>query len=127
MFKDKSIFYGLKKIFKCMLKKYRISNIFPNHIQYNILKNRLMLFIKQVWPSLNHTSDMIALPVLHYNLVLIKSILQHKAQTPTNVFGSRPYYPIKKFVNKTYSAITQSMTLIQLADHDCILKFKSPL
>lgn len=88
-----------------MLNKYRISNVFPNYSQHNILKK--MLFIKQVWPSLNHTSEMIALPVLHYSLVLIISILQNKAQIPTNVFGSRatlspikrdmvqePYYPL---------------------------------
>lgn len=72
-----------------MLNKYRLSNIFLNYIQYNILKNRLMLFIKQVWPSLNHTSEMIALSVFRYSLELIKSILQHKAQAPANIFGSR--------------------------------------
>lgn len=30
--KDKYVFYGLEKIFKFMLNKYRISNIFPDYI-----------------------------------------------------------------------------------------------
>lgn len=34
-----------------MLNKYRISNIFPNYIQHNILKNGLVIFQASVTKS----------------------------------------------------------------------------
>lgn len=48
-----------------------------------------MKFNKQMWSYRNHNPEIIAFPALHHSLVLIKSMLQHKAQIPTNTFGSR--------------------------------------